>query len=381
MSLPNSQTRSFPAKPQLSIQKKLWFSLVVLVCVFAFVEVVLRIARIGEPPTIGVLRFGYDTGIPVFDSDGIEHEGETYREMALFEADSNLFWKPVVNTPFTGADGLRLPTPSHKSKGDGVYRIAIVGDSCSFLGKDVYPNRLAGLIEESTERSVEVVNASCPGYSSFQGYRRLQTVWPWKPDMLIVYFGWNDHWKSLNGQTDRDVMERQMLSNRARTWLGKSRIFWCMYAARVSLAPQSSIRNAPVRVPLDHYRANLQKILYAAEQHDCPTVFITAPSAYREARMPPWSYGFFGQFYGMMPDEVTDIPRTHSQYNDIVRSVAELNETANLLDVASKWDSEAEEKRDPERFRSDRIHLTEVGHQEIAEQLFELWQASELGAD
>lgn len=358
---------------ELPLRKKIAFSLITVVGTFAFLELGLRLARIGEPPAIGVLRFGYDTGIPVFDSDGIEREGEPFHDVPLFAADPFLFWKPIANTPFTGADGLRRETPSSMQKPPEVYRIGVIGDSCSFLGMKLYPNRLAELISEKSGRKVDVVNASCPGYTSFQGTRRLVDVWPWQPDAIIVYFGWNDHWKSLNGQTDRDVMERQLLSDQAQSWLGKSRLFWCLYTLRTKLAPAVSLSKSPVRVPPEHYRENLQNILRDATEHGCPVIFITAPSAFLEGQMPPWSYDFFGQIYHMSPNEVSKIPQTHALYNEIVREVAQSSSTATLLDMESRWSAPTEVEKHPEWFRADRIHLTEAGHQEIAMQLAELW--------
>ena len=340
---------------------------------FALLEFGLRLARIGEPPAIGVLRFGYDTGIPVFDSDGIEREGEPFQDVPLFE-------------PIRFCFGSRLPTllspvpmdyvwqhRATKQKEQGVYRIGVIGDSCSFLGMKLYPNRFAELVQEKSGRKVEVVNLSCPGYTSFQGGRRLADVWPWQPDAIVVYFGWNDHWKSQNGQTDRDVMQRQLLSDQARSWLGKSRLFWCLYTLRNKLQPPVSARRAPVRVPPEHYRENLQAILRDCKERGCPTIFITAPSAYREGQMPPWAYDFFGQIYQMSSDEVSNIPQTHARYNDIVRSVAQSSPSASLLDIARQWSAPTEVEKHPERFRGDRIHLTEAGHQEIADQLYALW--------
>ncbi len=314
---------------------------------FALLEFGLRLARIGEPPAIGVLRFGYDTGIPVFDSDGIEREGEPFQDVPLFEADPILFWKPIANTPFTGADGLRLATPSAKQKEQGVYRIGVLGDSCSFLGMKLYPNRFAELVQEGSGSKVEVVNLSCPGYTSFQGVRRLADVWPWQPDAIVVYFGWNDHWKSQNGQPDREVMQRQLLSDQARSWLGKSRLFWCLYTLRHKLQPPVSDSRAPVRVPLEDYRENLQTILRECKERGCPTIFITAPSAFLAGQMPPWAYDFFGQIYQMSPDEVSNIPQTHARYNDIVRSVAKSSPSASLLDIARQWSAPGKWKSTP----------------------------------
>lgn len=374
MSKRKTEQRADPPVVGLSIRKKLLFSLITVVGLFCCVELVLRLARVGEPPVVGSLRFGYDTGIPIYDSDGILREGEPYQDVPLFEADPELFWRPIANTPFTGIDGLRLATPATQSKPDGVYRAGVVGDSCSFLGIELYPSRFAEMVRESEGREVEIINASCPGYTSFQGVGRLSDVWPWQPDAIIVYFGWNDHWKSLNGQTDRDVKQQQLLSDAARTWLGKSRLYWCLYSFRTRLAPrESSPRRSPVRVPPDDYRHNLLTILGQAEDRGCPTIFITAPSAFLKGQMPPWAYDFFGQIYQMSPQEVEQIPSTHATYNDVVRDVARSSPNAILLDMARQWSSPDEIAKHPERFRGDRIHLTERGHQDIAEQLYRIW--------
>lgn len=365
-----------PSPPPLTLKKKILFSAVTVLLVFLLLELGLRVARIGEPPVVGSLRFGYDTGIPIFDSDGILREGEPYRDVPLFEADPVLFWKPIANTPFTGIDGLRLETPQSSRKQEGVFRIGVIGDSCSFLGEQLYPNRFAELISESEGRQVEVVNASCPGYTSFQGVGRLKDLWRWQPDLLIVYFGWNDHWKSLNGETDRDVARRQVLSNEARSWLAMSRIYWSMFSVRTKLAPPLPPEQAPVRVPPDHYHENLEAIVREADARDCPTLLITAPSAFLDGQLPNWAYSFFGEIYRMSPAEVLSIPAIHNHYNDVVRQVAEANPNATLVDVAAEWSSPEQIQNHPDRFRGDRIHLKEAGHQAIAEMLHRSWSES-----
>ncbi len=358
----------------LPLRKKIVFSLVAVVTVFALFEFGLRLARVGEPPAVGAMRFGYDAGIPIFDSDGIEREGEVFQDFPLFEADLRLFWKPIANTPFTGEEGLRLPTPESMEKGPDVYRIGIIGDSCSFLGEDLYPHRFARLAEEATGRKTEIINTSCPGYTSLQGRQRLRNIWSWQPDLIVVYFGWNDHWKSLNGQTDRELIERQLLSDKAKSWIGKSRLVWSLYSLRMKLMPPVPIKLSPVRVPLEDYRENLQQILDEVQHHGCKVIFITAPSAFLEGQMPRWAFDFFGQIYQMPASDVLRIPQTHEKYNNVVREVAGSSSFAFLLDVAREWSGQSQVERHIKLFRGDRIHLTETGHQEIAEQLFELWK-------
>ena len=70
----------------------------------------------------------------------------------------------------------------------------------------------------------------------------------------------------------------------------------------------------------------------------------------------------------------------HEAYNQVVRDVAGSSSDASVLDIAKQWSLPEEAKNDQTRFRGDRIHLTESGHQEIAEQLFLLWNQKLFGA-
>lgn len=358
----------------LTWQRKLLFSISIVLALFLGLELLLRVARLGEPPEVGVLRFGYDSGIPLYDSDGIEREGEPFTDFPIFESDANLFWKPIANTPFTGIDGLRHQAPRAKAKAEGVFRVGVIGDSCSFLGQDLYPNQFAGQLEASLGTSVEVVNASCPGYTSEQGKRRLNELWDWDVDLVLVYFGWNDHWKSLNGLTDRDLINRQLVSAQAKSWLGMSRLVWLLYSVRTKLTAPVPASQSPVRVPLADYRDNLKAIVDQCESKNCPVLCITAPSAFLPKQLPEWAFSFFGQIYRMSPDEVAAIPATHSQYHEVVREICSSYETATLVDVAEHWSSPDQWERLPERFRGDRIHLADQGHREIADLCFAAFQ-------
>jgi lysophospholipase L1-like esterase len=76
-----------------------------------------------------------------------------------------------------------------------VYRIVVLGDSCSFMPPArPYPLVLEELLRRRLGRpSVEVVNASCPGYDSFQARAWYEDeIDAWDHDALIIYVGWND---------------------------------------------------------------------------------------------------------------------------------------------------------------------------------------------
>ncbi|MCZ6836539.1 MAG: SGNH/GDSL hydrolase family protein, partial [Planctomycetota bacterium] len=187
----DSKTQS-PPQIKLSLTRKLAFSLVTVLLFFTILEVGLRVAGLGEAQVIGELHFGYNTGVPKFDEDGIEQEGEPYN-LPLFEEDDELFWKPIGPTRFTGMHGFRRPEPQTKSKPSDTFRFVVLGDSCSFLGKSPYPNEYARLLSERIGSPVDFANVSCPGYTTYQGRLLVDSIWEWNPDLLIVYFGWTDH--------------------------------------------------------------------------------------------------------------------------------------------------------------------------------------------
>ena len=352
---------------QLSLGKKVLFAAVTVGEFFLILEALFRLAGVGRPPVVGTLRFGYESGIPKYDSDGIEDEGYPFRDYPLFESDPFLFWKPIANTQFTGRDGLRNPVPAQIPKPQGVYRVAVLGDSCSFLGRKLYSERFAELAEQESGVPVEIVNASCPGYTSFQGVRRLETVWPWKPDLLVVYFGWNDHWNSLTGYTDKELAAQRVFEP-AHSILQHLHIY---RAAQAFLARQPAVRtdtlSRTVRVPLPDYFENLRAMAGQSERHNCQIVFVTAPTAFVKQRLPEWIYPFFAQYYEMSENEIRALPDTHRQYNDAVRQVAS-NTSGLLLDLAEEWTTE----NSAGNFRQDCIHLSEQGHADMAKALFRL---------
>jgi lysophospholipase L1-like esterase len=353
----------------LSLRKKAAFSLVAVLLFFFALEVALRITGLGRPPVIGTLRFGYDTGIPTYDADGIEFEGEPFKDYPLFEAHPRLFWRPIPHTLFTGRDGLRNPVPPQHSKPPGAYRVGVIGDSCSFLGQRLYPERFAELAEQDLARPVEVINASCPGYTSFQGLRRLDDVWPWKPDLLVAYFGWNDHWNALTGHTDVQLAAL----NASRPIRGLVERLHTYEALSGLFSRPSPTRDPPatrtVRVPLADYRQNLEQIVTQAQEQKCPVILVTAATPLTPDQIPDWFYVFFDTYYQMSASEVAAIPDTHEQYNDVVRRVAE-ERGVPLLDLAKAWSQQPSD----DRFRADLTHLTEKGHADAAQALYELWR-------
>lgn len=88
-------------------------------------------------------------------------------------------------------DDIEVPKP------DGVFRIAMLGGSTTYTVdvddfRSSYPYRLQQVLRRRRP-SIEVVNAGCPMYSTWESLMNLQfRVLDLEPDLVVVYHGIND---------------------------------------------------------------------------------------------------------------------------------------------------------------------------------------------
>ncbi|MFH1844704.1 MAG: SGNH/GDSL hydrolase family protein, partial [bacterium] len=259
-------------------------------------------------------------------------------EAGRLELDRQVFWREAGGPPTQMHERLRLirvgdPVPP---KGDK-YRIICLGDSCTRLSRQGWPYSL--LLQEGLGLAyVEVFNASLEGYSSHQGLAWLRHhLLAYEPDLVIVYFGWNDHWRST-GRTDAEYAASLSTSHLRLFDLFRSQ-------------PDES----PLRVSIDEFGANLQEIANLVERRGGQTLLLTAPSAISgesQERLRENGYLQFGD----------QAPRLHANYQQAVRLLD--NEwDPQVLDVANIFAYIS----DPEiLFYRDGIHLTDMGHIALA---------------
>lgn len=271
-----------------------------------------------------------------------------------------LFWtlppgeKGVNSLGFPGSE-IVTPTPHD------TFRILYLGDSCTQEG---YPEEVTRLLAETHadgEPVVDPVNLSISGYPSDHGVRLARahgaTV---DPDVVVVYYGWNDPWRAYGATDEEKVMPAEVarpnprfekLRRHLRLLRGVRQL-----SDRFGGAPASSPIDE-VRVPLAQYRANLAEIL--ATFPDVPVVLITAPTAYYSLGVPPYL-----TLNGFVPDPETAITR-HRAYVEMVR---ELITTANarLLDLEAEFADGDDLAR---IFREDGVHFTPEGATVVAERL------------
>ena len=238
----------------------------------------------------------------------------------------------------------------------GTRRLIALGDSCTAQGSPPYSDRLHRLLQETppTPHPWESFNMGVFGYSLMQGYRQfLKHGAGFQPDVVTIYFGWNDHWLY-------DVPDHQRLAVRMNPVAAESvealrrKRFYGFLARRIRPpAPSDTASDRKTfRVPLDVYRTTLEELIGAIRKAGAVPIVLTAPR--RSLHEVIVRTG-----HARHPDEAE---AAHDQYADATREIARQT-GAELLDLADLF-SAAE--YDP-LFSEDGIHFTEAGLQKIAE--------------
>ncbi len=215
-------------------------------------------------------------------------------------------------------------------KQPGTVRVLCMGDSVTGQGRPGYSHYLhQGLLQAPpTPQPWEAFNIGVHGYSALQGLRQFQMLGrQLSPDVVTLYFGWNDHW--LSEEADRQKMGLEM-----RPWAGRifevlrqKRFFkFFIWAASPvqHLARRSQGQERVLRVPPDEYRSVLKAFIKEIRATGAIPLLITAPRRSLTSAV-------VGKRYVVSIEEGN---RTHDQYIDITRKVAQ--ETgAELLDLAA----------------------------------------------
>jgi lysophospholipase L1-like esterase len=280
-----------------------------------------------------------------------------------YRPDAKLFWRlgpdhPQANS--LGFPGRELITP----KPSGTYRIVFLGDSVTHQGYPDYVEQMLNSHRSHDNRHYESVTLAVAGYSSHQG-RVLAELYGTssEPDLVVVYFGWNDHWLAF-GEID-DEKQIEVSKGRLRSIWDKtysaSRLLQASTWIGAKLSGHREIRIDQVRVPPSRYRANLQRILEVFQERGVPVLFITAATS-------QYRFGMHRALVdlGQVKDAKTGI-RLHSEYNDIVREVSQ-QPGAFLLDLESEFRNLPDNDLQA-IFLNDRIHLTKVGLSVIADRI------------
>lgn len=278
--------------------------------------------------------------------------------VAEFTPDPYSMWAPKPGSgPFNelGYIGPELP----RERTPGTVRIACLGDSCTQAGSPPYPARVAERLAERGHSNVEVMNWGVAGFSSFQGLKRLEhDVLAYRPDIVTIYFGWNDHWIRAGFQDDVSA-QRSLRSGPIWSAVEETRVVqatdWLLETFR------GTHSSAQFRVPLPAYRENLRAMIRQSRAAGARVLLITAPGCLgNDAPIQEHIIGLSSLGY-------TSVAAVHADYLAATRAIAsELS--VELLDAAHYF---AADIPGCDYFLPDRdpVHLTDAGLDVLAEQL------------
>ncbi|MCX6995500.1 MAG: SGNH/GDSL hydrolase family protein [Kiritimatiellaeota bacterium] len=212
-------------------------------------------------------------------------------------------------------------------KKPGTRRVVCLGDSVTGQGLPGYPQLLHERLQTAppTPEAWEALNLGVHGYSVLQGLRLFERLGAaLQPDVVTIYFGWNDHW--LSTQSDRSQMAVKMAASSGRLYahLRTKRSFMFL-----STLLNPAHRWLPhyhdrwYRVPPEEYRDVLGRLIDAVRAAGAVPVVITAPRRGLPETLMQKSYA----------ESVAKAEQIHARYVELTRDEARRH-GAVLLDLA-----------------------------------------------
>lgn len=232
----------------------------------------------------------------------------------VYREDSKTFWRvrPGVSIeaknyllprgvreqfPFTmttNASGFRGPMVA-RAKADGALRVIAVGNSSTFgwgvNDDETYPAFLERALRARLPgRTIEVLNAGIPGFTSFQGRRLLAgEVIPLAPDFVVLAFGFNDSRRAVSTDSAFSAASARPLARAARA-LGRVEIYRRLESVirgargRDRLSPTAAERTRE-RVPVPEFEANMREMVSACRDARVRPILLAMviPPEYRDA--------------------------------------------------------------------------------------------------
>ena len=255
---------------------------------------------------------------------------------ANYADDPDLFW---VTRDYR--EKLRTARRAHPD-------VIFMGDSCTEFG--TYPARTMETLAYEGAPVRTGIHLAAGGWSSEQGLVQLERdVLPLHPRVVVIFFGWNDHWIAL-GPTDPDLH-----TARRFLWLADhSRLAQAALKARVGMSARGEAR--PSRVPPDRYRQNLERMAALAKGAGIAPVFVTAPSNYVPGHEPDYLLRRHIQ-------RLSDVIPLHQRYVQLTRDAA--RESGSVLCDAAAAFAALPGSHD-RYFKADAIHFTPEGDQQLA---------------
>ena len=198
--------------------------------------------------------------------------------------DSELLWRFEPGSSFQGQPINQLGFRDREVnpiKAPAMERVLCLGDSVTAEGLPGYPQYLHAKLqaEPPTPEHWEALNLGVHGYSSLQGLRLFQRMAPQlSPDVVTIYFGWNDHWLSEKSDCSSLALKMGPRLGQLLRLLEKKRCMqFLIWALNPTLRGMHAHTGRVYRVPPEDYRATLTQFVKAIRAAGAVPVLITAP--------------------------------------------------------------------------------------------------------
>ena len=263
-----------------------------------------------------------------------------------FEEDEEVFW--VTRGYGEKLERLRQERP----------RVLFLGDSCTHLGH--YDDELATLIADRLGAALRYGNLGVAGWSSFQGRRQLvRDALPLQPEVVTLYYGWNDHWIGFGIEDKNVALVKRVFSGPLSSW----RVVQLATKAAVAIGARETAY--PNRVALADFRDNLRSMVRQAKAAGVRPMLVTAATSHEKGQEP-------AELAHRWLRELSDLVPLHQSYIAAVREVAR-GESASLCDAAASFAALSREQIESS-FMADGIHLTAEGDRRLAMMLYDCFE-------
>jgi lysophospholipase L1-like esterase len=272
-----------------------------------------------------------------------------------------LIWELDPKGPGNNRWGMRYPDfPAEPEPSE--FRALVLGDSSAWGdGLERVDQRFSDLLERRLRqafprRTVRVLNAAVPGYSTFQMATALQQKYlALQPDCLLL--ATNSDWPR-ESLPDRERLPAPWLRP-VLALLDTSELYLCLVSS--VLEPTSSLSEpgpSGPRVPEPESQANLEVMIRAVQARGGSAVVVNMPVNLARYR----------------PGESVDLqPRYLHAWRRQARAAARSTRSP-FLDLDTEWRLRCGADLDP--LFLDLVHPSPRGHQEIAERLFHVVQGT-----
>lgn len=227
--------------------------------------------------------------------------------------------------------------------------LVFMGCSCTDWGK--YDQFFVELVEARQGSSPDYSNFAVAGWSSYQGLQQLKRdIVRIKPEIVTIFFGWNDHWIGF-GIEDKEVPK-------TNSFLEEIRL---VQLVKKSTMAAKAGNEKPNRVSPEDFEYNLAEMVRIARENNIIPVLLTAPSAHQKGNEP----AYLGERWLR---NLSDLIPLHKKYIAVVRKVAK-EKNVILCDLAAEFEKIPIGRRRVELFTSDGIHPSPAGDRLIASYL------------